>query len=58
MAGRLAGETEKDIRADADAIASILRAVKGPAPLADLTPKEADAKTASMSSMLNELRGE
>lgn len=58
MASRLTGETEKDIRADADAVAGILKSVKGPAPLADHMSKDPDAKTVSMATMLNELRGE
>lgn len=58
MASRLTGETEKDLRTDADTMASILRAYKGAAPLHDPKDKEPDAKTASMTSMLSELRGE
>lgn len=58
MAARLSGETEKDLRADADAMASTLRAFKGPAPLHDPQPKDPDAKSASMTAMLSELRGE
>ena len=33
MAARLSGETEKDIRTDADAMAAMIRTIKGPAPL-------------------------
>ena len=58
MADRLSGETEKDIRADADTIAGVLKAVKGPAPLANLNGPDPDAKNAGMMNMLNELRGE
>lgn len=58
MASRLSGETEKDLRADADSMASMLRAYKGTAPLHEPGKKEPDAKTASMTSMLSELRGE
>lgn len=58
MAARLSGDTEKDIRADADNIASVLKAVKGPAPLANPNAQDPDAKTASLTNMLHELRGE
>lgn len=58
FATRLSGETEADIKADADAMASMLREVKGPAPLFEPGGKDPDAKTAGMTSMLSELRGE
>ncbi len=58
FADRLTGETEKDLKADADAMAGMLKAVKGPAPLFDPNTPANDAKTAGMTSMLNELRGE
>jgi len=58
FAARLSGETEADIKADADSMAGLLRTVKGPAPLADPNPKDPDAKNTGMISMLNELRGE
>lgn len=58
MASRLSGETEKDLRVDAENMAGMLRAYKGPAPLADPGHKDPDAKNTGMVSMLNELRGE
>lgn len=58
LAGRLTGTTEKEIGADADAMAAIFKAAKGPAPLFDPTPKEQDPKKANYSEMLKELRGE
>lgn len=58
FASRLAGETEKEINADADAMAALLKAQKGTAPLFDPTPKEYDPKKAEYSEMLRELRGE
>lgn len=58
MAARLNGETEKDIRADADTIAGLLKAAKGPAPLGNYEPKDANPKTADLTNMLHELRGE
>lgn len=58
MAFRLSGDDEKALKADADNMAAMLRAYKGPAPLADPTPKNTDPKTADMASMLRDLRGE
>lgn len=58
MADRLTGEDEKGLRADADTMAANLRAFKGAAPLANPEPAAPDANTASMKTMLNELRGE
>lgn len=55
MADRLTGETEADIRKDADVVAKMVRAIKGPAPLFDAEP---DKKTAGLINMLSELRGE
>lgn len=57
MADRLTGETEADITADAEAMAGILRAVKGTAPLYN-PEQNTDTNTMSMASMLHELRGE
>lgn len=58
MAARLSGETEKDIRTDADAVVAMIRAIKGPAPLHDPMPGDPDPKNASLTNMLHELRGE
>lgn len=58
MADRLSGETEKDIKADAEAMAGILKTIKGPAPLADPEPKVTDAKTAALKKMLHDMKGE
>lgn len=57
MASRLTGETEKDIRADADAMAQMIRTIKGPAPTHDPEPT-ANPENASMRAVLSELRGE
>lgn len=57
FAARLSGETEADIKADADAMASMLREVKGPAPLYDPTPKDADTQDAALRKMLQEMEG-
>ncbi len=59
FASRLTGETEKDISADADSLAAILKAAKGPAPL--FQPGNSggeDPKKAELSDMLKDLRGE
>lgn len=46
MAARLSGETEKDIRTDAEAMAAMIRTIKGPAPLHDPMEKDPDPKNA------------
>ena len=58
MADRITGETEEDIRKDADAVAKLVKSIKGPAPLFDPYPNDPDPKEAGLKSMLNELRGE
>lgn len=58
MAARLTGETEKDIMKDADAMAAMLRKVKGPAPSFEPSKKDPDAKNAELIKMLHDLRGE
>ena len=58
FAARLSGETEKDIAADADAVAGMLKAVKGPAPMYEPGGNGTDKNTADMHSMLHDLRGE
>ena len=58
MADRLTGESEKDIRADADSLAGALRAYKGPAPLADPQPHAEEGPRAKLRQMLNKMRGE
>lgn len=57
MADRLTGETEAEIKADAETMAGILRSVKGAAPLYN-PEQNTDTNTMSMASMLHELRGE
>ena len=49
---------EKDIRTDADAMAAMIRTIKGPAPLHDPMEKDPDPKNANLTNMLHELRGE
>lgn len=57
MEGRLSGETEEEIQADADALAKIIKAVKGPAPMFQ-PGTETGGKDANMTRILHELRGE
>lgn len=58
MADRLTGETEKDLRADADTMAGMLRAYKGTAPLADPgQPTESNNRT-RIKTMLGRMKGE
>lgn len=58
MADRLSGDDENAMRADADSMANILRAYKGPAPLFDPSKKDPDPTKANLKNTLNELRGE
>lgn len=58
MADRLSGETEKDIKADADAMAGILMSFHGTDPLAQTEPKLPDEGSVNMINTLRELRGE
>ncbi len=57
MEGRLSGETEAEIRADAEALAKSIKAVKGPAPMFQ-PGTETSGKNANLITMLHELRGE
>lgn len=57
MEGRLSGETEAEIRADAEALAKSIKAVKGPAPMFQ-PGTENGGKNANLITMLHELRGE
>lgn len=58
MASRLTGETEKDLRADADAMAGTLRAYKGAAPLADHQEHEEEGNRAGLRRLLRNMKGE
>ena len=53
---RLTGETEEEIRADANKLAKLFVQQKGPAPLRDTEPPVADEKTAAYKSLLNNLK--
>lgn len=58
MADRLTGETEKDIRADADSMMGTLRAYKGVAPLADPQHHAEEGPRAKLRQMLSKMKGE
>ena len=53
---RLTGETEEEIRADANKLAKLFVQQKSPAPLRDTEPPVADEKTAAYKSLLNNLK--
>lgn len=56
MAARLTGETEEDIRADAQSLAALLKGSAPAAPLASTEPVSIDAKEAGMRDMLRNLK--
>lgn len=58
MAERLTGETEKDIRKDADAMAGLLKNARRPDPTFTQERRGEDEKSAALMNMLHELRGE
>lgn len=58
MADRLTGETEKDIRADAESMAGALRSYKGAAPLADHQQPAEDDNRNRLRRMLGKMKGE
>lgn len=57
MAGRLSGETEEEIRKDAEGMATFFSKTTPAAPLAD-TETTTKAKSENLRSMLQDLRGE
>lgn len=58
FASRLAGESEADIKADADKMAGLLRAFKGPAPLAEPAPSTENTSRAHLRGLLGKMKGE
>ena len=59
MADRLTGETEEDIRKDAETMANIFKTAQGAAPLYNPnTQPPANQNDAAMAEMLHSLRGE
>ncbi len=57
---RLNGETEDEIRKDAEALAKLFEASNNPAPMAsaETKVKETDSKTAAYKEMLRQMKGE
>lgn len=55
LAGRLSGESEEDIRKDAESLAKLLR-LQGGAPLASTEPEGADSRRAAVKKMLSDLK--
>lgn len=58
LVGRLNGETEDDIRKDAQALKEIFHAAKAPAPLGDPEPPIPNQQTAGLKKILAGLKGE
>ena len=60
MHSRLNGETEDEIRKDAEALAKLFEASNNPAPMAsaETKVKETDSKTAAYKEMLRQMKGE
>lgn len=58
MASRLSGETEKDLRADADTMAGTLKAYKGAAPLAEHNQNTESTSRTRIRTMLGRMKGE
>ena len=56
MADRLSGETEEDIRKDADTMAGLINIIKGPAPLFD-GEKKVSEMDAALNQMVQDLEG-
>ena len=57
LADRLAGEDEKTLKADAEALAKLVKPQTEPQPLADRSGPAADEKEAEMRKLLNGLKG-
>lgn len=57
LADRITGETEADIRADADAVARMVKSIKGPAPMFDPEPKNNNTQDEALRQMLHEMEG-
>lgn len=57
LADRITGETEADIRKDADAVARLVKTIKGPAPLFDPETKGKDTQDEALRQMLHEMEG-
>ena len=58
FASRLTGESEADIKADADKMTGMLRAFKGAAPLAEPATTSENASRAHLRGLLGKMKGE
>lgn len=58
MGARLTGETEDDIRKDAEALSALFKKQKTPAPLKESDPGNGDNKDAAMRELLNGLKNQ
>lgn len=58
LAGRLSGETEEDIRKDAQSLAKVINAEQPAAPLASTEGAAASGENAAYKKMLDNLKGE
>lgn len=58
MAHRLSGETEKDIRADADTLSALIKGIKGPAPMYNPEAGEEKGEKAGFRALLRKMKGE
>ena len=58
FASRLTGESEADIKADADKMSGMLRAFKGAAPLAEPAPTSENSSRAHLRGLLGKMKGE
>ena len=58
LADRLAGESEEDIRKDADNLAQLIRSVRGTDPLFNPDPVVKDPGKAALARMVQEMEGE
>ena len=58
MGARLTGETEEDIRKDAEALSALFKRQKSPAPLRENDPGNGDGKDAAMRALLEGLKNQ
>ena len=58
LSARLTGETEDEIRKDAETLASLLAKQRGTAPMRDQEPGSGGTEKAALKKMLNNLKGD
>lgn len=58
MSARLTGETEEEIRKDAETLAALFKKPKDPAPLRDPEPGNGNRKDDAMRALLDEIRNQ